>query len=79
MGNLSTRTGTADEVYFAYDYRAFGEMVTLSQPSDKVTENFTGKEWDDEIELNYFGARYLDPMLGLWTSVDPARQFFFDA
>ena len=43
MGNLSTRTGTADEVYFAYDYRAFGEMVTLSQPSDKVTENFTGK------------------------------------
>ena len=49
MGNLSTRTGTADEVYFAYDYRAFG--------------------------VNYFGARYLDPMLGLWISVDPAGQF----
>ena len=41
----------------------------------KVTENFTGKEKDDETELNYFGARYLDPMLGVWTSVDPARQF----
>lgn len=25
--------------------------------------------------MNYFGARYLDPMLGMWTSVDPARQF----
>lgn len=25
--------------------------------------------------MNYFGARYLDPMLGLWTSVDPARQY----
>ena len=32
-------------------------------------------ERDDEIALNYFGARYLDPMLGMWISVDPARQF----
>ena len=60
----------------AYDYRAFGEMVELTPPpTDKVTENFTGKEHDDEIALDYFGARYLDPMLGLWTSVDPKRQF----
>ena len=76
MGNLSTRTGSADEVYFAYDYRAFGEQVDLVSPSSgKVTENFTGKEHDDEIALDYFGARYLDPMLGMWISVDPARQF----
>ena len=60
----------------AYDYRAFGEMVELLPPSTgKITENFTGKEHDDEIALDYFGARYLDPMLGMWTSVDPARQF----
>ena len=60
----------------AYDYRAFGEMVELTPPpTGKVTENFTGKEHDDEIALDYFGARYLDPMLGMWISVDPARQF----
>ena len=62
----------------AYDYRAFGEQVNLVSSNngvDKVTENFTGKEFDDEIALSYFGARYLDPMLGLWTSVDPKRQF----
>ena len=60
----------------AYDYRAFGEMVELTPPSTgKVTENFTGKELDDEPQLNYFGARYLDPMLGMWTSLDPKRQF----
>ena len=60
----------------AYDYRAFGEMLELTPPpTDKVSENFTGKELDDEIALSYFGARYLDPMLGMWTSVDPARQF----
>ena len=67
--------GTPGVVRAAYDYRAFGEQVTLTESADKVTENFTGKEKDDETELNYFGARYLDPMLGLWISVDPARQF----
>ena len=74
----STDPNTADigETKAAYGYRAFGEMETLSQPSDKVTENFTGKEHDEEIKLNYFGARYLDPMLGMWTSVDPKRQHF---
>ena len=74
----STDPNTADigETKAAYDYRAFGEMVTLSQPSDKVTENFTGKERDDETKLNYFGARYLDPMLGMWISVDPYGEFF---
>ena len=60
----------------AYDYRAFGEMIELTpSPTGKVTENFTGKEHDDEIALDYFGARYLDPMLGMWISVDPKRQF----
>lgn len=68
--------GTPGTVMAAYDYRAFGEQIELKPSSSgKITENFTGKERDDEIELNYFGARYLDPMLGMWTSVDPERQF----
>ena len=74
----STNPNEADvgEKIAAYDYRSFGEMVELTPPATgKVTENFTGKELDDEIALDYFGARYLDPMLGMWTSVDPVRQF----
>ena len=93
--------GTPGGLKAAYDYRSFGEQVTLTETADKVTENFTGKsmqgecsenalvyfhcraagdcalrnERDDETQLNYFGARYLDPMLGMWTSVDPKRQF----
>ena len=75
----STNPNEADigEKIAAYDYRSFGEMVELTPPpTGKVTENFTGKEHDDEIALDYFGARYLDPMLGLWTSVDPKREYF---
>ena len=59
----------------AYDYRSFGEQLDLFVFTRKVTENFTGKEKDDETQLDYFGARYLDLMLGLWVSVDPKRQF----
>ena len=68
--------GTSGGLKAAYDYRSFGEQIELTSPSTgKVTENFTGKEKDDETQLDYFGARYLDPMLGMWISVDPKRQF----
>ena len=67
--------GTPGVVRAAYDYRAFGEQVTLTESADKVTENFTGKEKDDETGLSYHEARYLDPMLGVWISVDPKRFF----
>ena len=59
----------------AYEYRSFGEMAELTSSADKVTENFTGKERDDETGLSYHEARYLDPMLGVWISVDPKRFF----
>ncbi|MBQ7078995.1 MAG: RHS repeat-associated core domain-containing protein [Fibrobacter sp.] len=75
-GNATSNPFTLGTPLAAYDYRAFGEMLELlPPPTGKVTENFTGKEHDDEIALNYFGARYLDPMLGMWISVDPKRQF----
>ncbi len=38
---------------------------------------YTGKERDAESTLTYFGARYLDAELGVWTSVDP-NAFRFD-
>src|SRR5574344_1704688 len=67
--------GASNSVKAAYDYRAFGEEVDLTLPADKVTENFTGKERDDETNLSNHGARMLDPMLGIWTAVDPERFF----
>jgi len=68
-------TGASQGVKAAYDYRAFGEQIDLTISTDKVTETFTGKERDDETDLGYFGARYLDQMLGMWVSMDPIRQF----
>lgn len=38
-----------------------------------VKNKFTGKEWDDEFGLNwnYFGARYYDPQIGRFFTIDP--------
>ncbi len=32
---------------------------------------FSGKELDDETGYSYFGARYYDPNISIWLSVDP--------
>ena len=37
---------------------------------------FTGKELDKETGLYYFGARYQDPKLGIFISVDPLAEKF---
>ena len=35
------------------------------------SSEFTGKEEDVEVGLQYFGKRYLNPLLGRWVSADP--------
>ena len=56
--------------YFA-DVNNKDELTVAELTSGTVT-HYTGF---DRYEVNYFGARYLDPMLGLWISVDKVRQF----
>jgi RHS repeat-associated protein len=35
------------------------------------TFRFNGKEWDEETGNFYYGARYYDPKMSVWLSVDP--------
>ena len=68
-GNVleNTRSCSRDSVKVLMAYDGSGRRVSKTRMR---------KERDDETALNYFGARYLDPMIGLWTSVDAARQHF---
>ena len=34
---------------------------------------FNGKELDDATQMYYYGARYYDPRISIFVSVDPAR------
>ena len=39
------------------------------------SEGWTGKEFDADIELTYFGARFYEPELGIWIGPDPHQQY----
>jgi RHS repeat-associated protein len=63
----------------SHDYYPFGlDMPSRSYISPQITERnkelFTGKERDSETGWDYFGARYYDPAIGRWLSVDPLAQ-----
>lgn len=59
----------------SFDYMAYGDIRKLKESGTPVTEKYTGKEYDDLFRLYYFGARWLDPELGVWMSPDPAGQY----
>ena len=61
----------------AFDFLPYDRQIKHVEHGEKVTEAFTTKELGEEagLNLNYFGARYYDPDVALWTSVDAARQF----
>ena len=57
------------DVVESYDYFPFGLASRTSGGS--TIYKFTEKELDNETDFYYFGARYYDPEVGRWLSVDP--------
>jgi RHS repeat-associated protein len=72
------REGASVKVVEAMMYQAYGKIVRLAIQPDSVRMTFTTKEFDNEsgMGLYYFGARYYDPEVGSFTSVDPADVFW---
>lgn len=53
-------------------YLPFGELMAEQSVADFTTPyKFNGKELDTETGMYDFGARYYDPSIGIWMSVDP--------
>jgi len=50
---------------------AFFQTVTGNY---RTPYRFNAKEFDDDTELYYFGARYYDNILGIWISPDPMAE-----
>ena len=53
-----------------YEYDVFGAIRSETGTSDN-TRKFTGKEFDADSNLYYYGARYYDPYIGRFTQRDP--------
>jgi len=70
LGSHSAMTNEKGEVISESVYLPFGSQSGSSK------FGFTGKEYDSDLGLNYFGARYYDPNSGQFLSVDPLLQYF---
>ncbi|WP_413614610.1 RHS repeat domain-containing protein [Flavobacterium sp. N2155] len=65
-----------------YETLPFGEMMvehnqSANHPSGVGYDNkwkFNGKELDDATQMYYYGARYYDPRISIFVSVDPLAE-----
>ena len=72
LGSASWITDSSGQAVQHMQYLPYGE-TKLDQRTSSYHERytFTGKEKDSETGYYYFGARYYNPDLSLWLSVDP--------
>ena len=70
-GSVRVITDQGGNVVFNADYYAFGAKYISNGDFDEE-HGFTGKEWDPDVGLYYFNARWYDPELGRFISEDPA-------
>jgi len=68
LGSTSAITNEKGDVVEEQVNLPFGEVISGSE-----RYGFTGKELDSDPNLQYFGARYYDPLTGRFFSVDPAK------
>jgi RHS repeat-associated protein len=74
---LADRLGTVDLIVDAQGgvidrvtFDSFGNKVSESAPAKAFRFGFTGRELDPETGLYYYRARYYDPLVGRFISVD---------
>ena len=72
LGSSSYITGQDGKVSQHTEYIAFGEILFDEHNTEhSMPYLFNGKELDQETNLTYFGARYLDMKTSLWLNTDP--------
>ena len=71
LGSSSYITNLDGEVVQHIEYVPFGEVFVEERNNIWNTPYlFNAKEFDEETGLYYYGARYYDPRVSLWISVD---------
>ena len=76
LGSSSYITNLDGEVVQHIEYVPFGEVFIEERNSIWNTPYlFNAKEFDEETGLYYYGARYYDPRLSVWISVDPISSY----
>lgn len=75
LGSSSYITNLDSEVMQHIEYVPFGEVFIEERNNTWNTPYlFNAKEFDEETGMYYYGARYYEPKLSLWISVDPSAE-----
>lgn len=76
LGSSSFITNLEGEVVQHIEYVPFGEVFIEERNNVWNTPYlFNAKEFDEETGMFYYGARYYEPRLSLWMSVDPISNY----
>jgi RHS repeat-associated protein len=71
LGSNIVLTDDDQNVIVRYEYDVFGAIRSEVGTSDNPRK-FTGKEYESDVRLYYFAARYYDPYIGRFITRDPA-------
>jgi len=79
LGSIRAMVNSNNELVSAQDYDPWGYLLSgrTYQGSD-LKFKFTEKERDVESGYDYFGARYYDARIAIWTSIDPLMEKHYD-
>jgi len=70
LGSTRLMTDSTQSTTAAYQYDAWGKITSQSGGAGN-RHKFTGREWEDEIKLQYNRARFYDPETGRFITQDP--------
>lgn len=70
-GSPLVATDATGELLWKENYKPYGDKLNQSAPSSSNKIGYHGKAHDDSTGLSYMGARYYDPVIGRFLSVDP--------
>ena len=75
LGSCSYITNLDGEVSQHIEYVPFGEVFIEERNNTWNTPYlFNAKEFDEETGMYYYGARYYEPRISIWMSIDPMQE-----
>ena len=73
LGSVIATSNENGEMILSEEYQPYGEKIYQAADSNGGNEDwFTGKNYSQELDLTYFGARWYDAKQGRFLSMDPA-------
>ena len=75
LGSAAIVTDSLGNIDHRMEYTPGGSLFFQTVTGNYRTPyRFNAKEYDEDTELYYFGARYYDKNLGIWISADPMSE-----